>query len=307
MGLFGSLTLFWRACLGAALVSVVTGLVASASLYAELRTGMGHGVEQKLTQYLVQIATAAADELDAAQVLAVYEAGPTHPQYGPLTDKLRAVQKRFGVTEDIYTLHLEQDHTRFGLTAKSTPLHGERYQLTPLVREVSRTGEVRSTGVYEDDHGAWISAYAPVVGADGKVVAIVEADHDVGPYLRDTRARLLSGLGVAVPIGVLIAVLLGIGYARSISAPIAGLVEAADKVSQGDVDDVEVPRGSGPEMARLSEAFERMMVAVRYYKYQLSEAEAEAEATVEPEPGRASQPPAGSDGAVDVDGGEDAS
>ena len=63
MASFGRLTLFWRASLGAALVAVVTAGVASASLYAELREGLGHGVEHKLRSYLTQIAVAAAAEL----------------------------------------------------------------------------------------------------------------------------------------------------------------------------------------------------------------------------------------------------
>ncbi len=62
----------------------------------------------------------------------------------------------------------------------------------------------------------------------------------------------------------LLAGCLGVWFAGAITRPIRQLRDIADRVSRGDVEDVEIAVTSNDEIADLAEAFRRMVVSVRF-------------------------------------------
>lgn len=71
--------------------------------------------------------------------------------------------------------------------------------------------------------------------------------------------------------GVAFACIVGFLFARSITRPIEQLRVVADRVSQGDVEDIEINVKSGDEIADLAESFRRMVASIRYFMHPQAE------------------------------------
>ncbi len=247
-------------------MALVAGLVSGLTLYRDFAGRVGGRIEAALTADLGMAAAAAAEGLDGDVLRSVYESRSVDAAgYGELQAALRGVQKEHGLTTDVYTLHLDGNTTRFGVTAKPDPLLGRPYRLTDEMRPVFRGALSGHTGVYRDENGWWISAYAPVRDREGHVVALVEADHELTPYIEDVRGRLVRGLLISFGLGLGIAVPISLSLSRRIVRPLRRLTEAAERISQGDVENVQLNLKAGGEVGRLAESFERAIVSIRYY------------------------------------------
>lgn len=109
---------------------------------------------------------------------------------------LREGADRRGILSPVYTLRRRGDGTEFVVMTNPTPFIGDPYLLRDAMRPVFEEGQRARTGLYGDDHGSWISAYAPVRDRDGDVVGLVEVDEPGGALLASsTRGRLLAVLG----------------------------------------------------------------------------------------------------------------
>lgn len=223
---------------------VLMGVVATLWLHEELSAGIGPRLERRLQQDLHNVVREGAARLDGSLVRAAVGAGdPGAPAYVDQQAVLRSVQERFGLDSDIYTLHLDQDGPLVGLTSKDAPLLGERDTLRPDMVPVFQGADAGHTGVYEDEHGWWISAYAPI-RAGHDIVGIVGADVSIGPYIEESRARVMRSVVVALLLGLLVAlpvvVIVSLWLVRSPGrldrshhAPVAlrGVVSRATRVS----------------------------------------------------------------------------
>lgn len=64
--------------------------------------------------------------------------------------------------------------------------------------------------------------------------------------------------------GILLAITLGFFFSRSITKPIQHLRDVADRVSMGNVDNVDIDVKGKDEIAELADAFRRMVASIRY-------------------------------------------
>lgn len=165
---------------------------------------------------LLAIAVTAAARLDGDQHERIR--GPTDPEFERLRRQLRRVQAENQLETAIYTLAPSGPHTtRFVVMTNSTPFVGETYRYRAEMRATFERGEATATQVYEDEHGTWISAYAPVRAADGRVVGLLEVDETaatLGRLHREEAATLLALLGSCLLGGTVIAVAVGTPFAR---------------------------------------------------------------------------------------------
>jgi methyl-accepting chemotaxis protein len=68
--------------------------------------------------------------------------------------------------------------------------------------------------------------------------------------------------------GMAVAVTLGFIFARTITGPIERLRDVADRVSTGNLEDVEIEVKGKDEIAQLSDSFRRMVASIRYFMHQ---------------------------------------
>lgn len=96
-------------------------------------------------------------------------------------------------------------------------------------------GESRTTGIYRDSEGLWITASAPLKLSDGSVVGIVQVDRPIDFYvekLTSLRNKFLLGAFIGVLFGLVVAYL----FSRAFLIPIKILLEATKNFSLGNYD-----------------------------------------------------------------------
>lgn len=163
----------------------------------------------------------------------------------------------------------------------------------PASFDAADQGEVGAVAFEQDDLfralyrlRAMPDAYLYVVRPVGKGLFrhLRETEASLAAYrvARASRARIQAAFGFAYLEAVLLvlvaAVWLGLGAARSIALPVARLVQAAGRVSAGDLTARVEPGGAPAEIAALARAFNRMTMDLREQQNALREASREAEA-----------------------------
>jgi hypothetical protein len=130
------------------------------------------------------------------------------------SDAYRHVRAALAMIQDvnhiqtpIYTLtgfDAVHRQAHFMVTSRGPGLPGETYQLAPELLgplgQAFQEGVATYTPIYRDPAGIWITAFAPMRDAHGRVFAVLDVDYRVEVYLdrlADVRRRLyLSSLAV---------------------------------------------------------------------------------------------------------------
>jgi serine phosphatase RsbU (regulator of sigma subunit) len=138
------------------------------------------------------------------------------PLYFKLHKILRAAQRVNNLGTPIYTLVKDSASNSFyfGVTSAPEPYFRHRYKSFPsqLKQHYERGGAIPS---YEDKHGVWLSAFAPVKTTSGKVVAVIQADMKFDKFIMQARQRLWSSIGISLLVFLIVTVIT-VYYVRNI-------------------------------------------------------------------------------------------
>jgi class 3 adenylate cyclase len=188
--------------------------------------------------------------------------------YRRLRGVLAAIQDENRVATPIYTLTGFDEaarRARFMVTSRGPGLPGEPYPLVPALLgplgRAFREGVATHTGIYRNQSGTWITAFAPLRDAGGRVFAVLDVDYQVDVYLdRVTHLRHLV-LGTSV-LGAVIALALGLVVARRVTGPVRDLTRGVARVAAGDLSEP-LPVRSADELGQLTRAFNSMQDGLR--------------------------------------------
>jgi class 3 adenylate cyclase len=226
-------------------------------------------VEETLGIQLLNIARIGALQIDPALHAEVQRTRTqTSDAYLQVRRALAAIRAEGVLPTPVYTL-TDYDavtrQARFMVTSDGPGLPGEPYALAPELVEplgwTFRDGVARFTGVYRNEHGAWMTAFAPIVDASGKTIAVLDVDYPVEIYLdrlRDLRTTIIQ-VSLAGAVGALI---LGWLFARRLTRPMSTLTEGVGRVAAGDLSKA-LPVTSQDEVGRLTGAFNAMLEGLR--------------------------------------------
>jgi HAMP domain-containing protein len=161
------------------------------------------------------------------------------PEYQALRDRLLLIQETNELGDAVYTLSdIDGDMARYGVISNGLAPVGQAYRLAPETRavlgRVLRDGQPGYTGIYTNEDGTWITAFAPIRNRAENTVAALEVDFRADVYLAQlqaVRARLWAHSLVAG----LLAVGAGVLIARQVTRPVGQLVAAAQRVVEGDL------------------------------------------------------------------------
>ncbi|HYU15013.1 MAG TPA: adenylate/guanylate cyclase domain-containing protein, partial [Candidatus Acidoferrum sp.] len=188
--------------------------------------------------------------------------------YRRLRAELAAVQDANRVATPIYTLtDFDQlaSRARFMVTSRGPGAPGEPYPLVPaLIEPLGRSfreGIATHTSVYRNQSGTWITAFAPIKDAAGRVIAVLDVDYRVDEYLSRLAAVRNTILGASLA-GALGALGLGLLAARRVTRPISALTGGVARVAAGDLSR-SLPVGSRDEVGQLTRAFNEMLEGLR--------------------------------------------
>jgi class 3 adenylate cyclase len=188
--------------------------------------------------------------------------------YRRLRQILATIQDTNQLATPIYTLSDYEPaarRTRFMVTSRGPGLPGEVYDLVPeligpLELAFSR-GIASKTQIYENQHGTWITAFAPIKDGTGRTIAVLDIDYRIDVYLaRLARLRNLI-LGISV-LGGLVALLVGILISRRVTGPVRALSLGVTRVAGGDLSQA-LPVRSRDEVGQLTAGFNAMLDGLR--------------------------------------------
>ena len=142
---------------------------------------------------------------------------------------------------------------------------GVPYALVPaLLEPLGRAfgdGMATRTGVYPNQHGTWITAFAPLRDANGHIVAVLDVDYRVDVYLARL-SELQSTVLHASVVGGLVALLAGVLLARRVTSPLRVLTRSVAQVAAGDLSQT-LPVRSRDEVGQLTQTFNEMLDGLR--------------------------------------------
>lgn len=191
------------------------------------------------------------------------------PAYRRLQDMLRKVQHENALQDPIYTLtdlQMTTQRAHFMVTSgTSGALPGEEYALAPAILEplgrAFHDGVATHTRIYHNDHGTWLTAFAPIRTAEGRLFAVLDVDYRVDVYLE--RLAVLWHTVVSASVGGGFAALIaGVLLARHVTGPVRALTRGVERVTAGDLSDT-LPVTSRDEVGQLTHAFNDMLDGLR--------------------------------------------
>ncbi|MBI2457149.1 MAG: HAMP domain-containing protein [candidate division NC10 bacterium] len=241
----------------AALVSLGI-LTAGTLLYQRQR----HDLQEYLGMSLQNIARTGAVFLDGdAHQRVAATRDKSSPDYRQLRQVLDRVKAENHLGDDVYTLEpVSNTLTRFIVITNESTRVGEEYRLSPetlpLVQRVLREGVSVYSPMYMNEHGRWLTAFAPIRDRQGKVVAVLDVDYRADVFWREVRAIRWRILGFSVA-GALVALAAGLWYARRIARPLEGMAVQAREVAQGEFTR-RLPVTGAQEVADLAGTLNRM-------------------------------------------------
>ncbi|HLE42850.1 MAG TPA: adenylate/guanylate cyclase domain-containing protein, partial [Methylomirabilota bacterium] len=226
-------------------------------------------LQETLATFLLNIARTGAIFIDPALHAEVERTLTQDSEaYRRVRAVLAAIQDENGVATPIYTLtgfDAGRRLAHFMVTSRGPGLPGEPYPLVPALLEplgrAFRDGMATTTSVYQNQSGTWITAFAPVRDARGRVFGVLDVDYRVDVYLeRLTQLRHLV-LGTSL-LGGVVALVVGVLLARRVTRPVSALTRGVLRVAGGDLSQT-LPVRSRDEIGQLTHAFNEMLEGLR--------------------------------------------
>lgn len=226
----------WRL---AASFLLLTALAVFISGFLQYRA-QDHWVRRSLGSLLLNIARTGGLLVDGDLHAAVVKSGRNDtPEYARLRAQLQRIQETNGLRDPVYTLSdVQGGLARFAVISHGGEPVGKQYELAPEIRpilhRVLKEGIAAYTDVYTNEHGTWMTAFAPIRNARGETVAALDVDFRADVYLVELAAvrrrfylHSLAGAALALVAGVLLA--------RQITRPVTQLTALVRRVVEGDL------------------------------------------------------------------------
>lgn len=184
-----------------------------------------------------------------------------YKQFLKIRNYLAKVHSANALNTDIYTLRPEDSTMSFIVMAGGGQYIGHTHQFTPQTREVLKTGKSATSKIYFDQHGAWLSAFAPIRNSQGKVVSVLEVDEKLKTFQNELAMQLFWP-AIAAALVLFLALLFSIHFSKRLVARLAYLRDVTEKISLGQMEHpIEVR--SNDEIGDLAKALERMRESLK--------------------------------------------
>ena len=183
---------------------------------------------------------------------------------------------------DAYTLAIprgQSEYMVFVTMSGKKSYAGNGLRLNPLVQEVFQTGKATQSKIYYDEHGAWLSGFAPVFDSKGKVATVLEIDMRAEGELAHAIADLTRDLTLSAAFGLVLAGTLGMLVGSALTRPIRQLSQLFQNAAQGDLTG-RAKLLSSDEIGLLAFGYNTMVEQLELQRTSLSKYSQELEAKV---------------------------
>lgn len=177
-------------------------------------------------------------------------------------DLLTNIKKMNNIDSPINIYTVEKNSFRMVLTTENILLMGPVYDLRPEAKKAISENMPRSTGIYRDKDGIWISAYAPVPAVySEKDKILVEINYKIDSYVSKLRGELWIIFLVCV-IGFILTAFVGYKLVMTLVSAIQKLARSAEDLAAENYDSP-IDIRSDDEIGRLADTFEKLRLSIR--------------------------------------------
>lgn len=219
----------------------------------------------------LEIAERAADLIDPNEYKLLLENGNEEsPYYTQLRYEINDLREKNGILY-IYTMQ-KLDSDTYIYVVDGQPLEeedisgfGDEESIENISQEMINAfngekafGDLSNT----EDWGELLSAYAPIIGQNGKVLGIVGADYqaeEIYSFINESRIFMIWIFAIILVIGLIVSYIV----TRSISRPLEKLVKVSKKISEGDLSIAIESLDREDEIGHLYNTFEEMVKNLR--------------------------------------------
>lgn len=174
---------------------------------------------------------------------------------------LRKIKMQNKLETELYTFRRDGNRLRFIVMTNKTPYVGDTYQIKQEMLPALNDGKTAYTRIFRDQHGAWISAYAPIRNSKGKIVGILDVDHKLSTFMSELRDKMMW-----LMIFSIVLLVVGLFFSISLSGRLVNhlkrLTEAAKAISMNEID-TPVNIQSRDEVGDLSNSLERLRESLK--------------------------------------------
>ena len=253
-------------------IFLAMGVVALTVMAAFLGPGIvlrRQGLVEEFQAFVRSAAGTAAIALSGDDLARIHtNADAATPEFQRVRALLEKVRKINALSErEVYILRPVDaaGETEFVAMLQQQTFVGDRYTIRAENRAAFlsgwSSGEPTATAPYRDEHGEWISGYAPIFDRAGKAVAVIEVDAEMSRVMTKQRDIVLTSLGLAA-LAIAVGSLPGLWLARSITRGLNQLAAGMRRFQAGDTA-VQVVAQTGDEIGQLGAAFNEMILALR--------------------------------------------
>lgn len=186
---------------------------------------------------------------------------------------LRDIKKRNNLKEEIYTFRREEGKVKFIVMSHAKPFIGDTYDIREEMWPALNDGKSNHTKIFRDEHGVWLSAYAPIFDSSGNISGILDVDIELSEF----QQRLQEKINRLVIIGIIImavSILSSFLLSRRLVKNLRYLTNVTRKISTGMMNR-SIKVTSKDEVGELAESLERMRVSLKMAMEMISEKEEE--------------------------------
>lgn len=238
--------------------------------------------KEQLRDKLMQLAALSTEIVGSGEVATLMpsRANMGTPEYKELVRLLRRVKNIHRDIADVYILvpTAEPGKMRFLANADEEQVVdcGEEYDATKFPELMKASdGPTADRDIAEDRWGAWLSGYAPIRGAGGKLAGIIGIDISA-KTIAQMKSEVRKKAAVALVMTLLLSVLMANIVSRWLIKPLDRLVKGMEDISSGNLDHkIEVT--SRDELGKVGENFNLMAEELKKYIKDLTETTREKE------------------------------
>ena len=247
-------------------------LVVIVGFFARTYNKEHRDLQERFGMALERVVATAALQIDGdkhGSIMAVDDAGGAAFQQTRATlERIRQVN--YLPVSGIYTFNIiSASQLRWAVMLQDPVFSGNTYAVVPenvpLIQYVIDTGNATHTGLYMDEHGSWVSAYAPIRDSSGKVTGILEADYDLSTFEaafdEEQRQLLMLCLLAAV-----VAIIASVYFGRRLEHDLRAIRDGARAIEHEDYSHrIDVVRDD--ELGLVAAQFNRMaeVLAERFH------------------------------------------
>jgi methyl-accepting chemotaxis protein len=252
------------------LLVVVTAAIL---IYFAYRTSYAD-LEKSIGERLEAIATTGALMIDGDLHDRIKGPGDEHSDaFKKLQKVLREIKEKNNINTPVYTFRREEGKVKFIVMTQPKPFIGDTYGIREEMWPALNEGKSNHTRIFRDEHGDWISAYAPIFDSNGNISGILAVDAHLVTFQQRLQGKV-NRLAIISIIILVLGILLSSLLSRRLVKNLRYLSDVTRKISTGMMNR-SIKVNSKDEVGELAESLERMRVSLKMAMEMISEKEEE--------------------------------